>query len=225
MEAFFDAFSALAQTRSVWIYLIIFFGKMLEVTTSTLRIVLINRGIRLVGSLIAIIEIILWLIITSTVLTGFQSDPWKMIVYAAAFATGNYLGSWLDEKLAFGLSSIQIVVSTMEDAKAVTAAMRDNGYGITTLDVHGSDDQTRYMMLLMIRRKRLSEALDLITDTASNAVISVSDVKVQKGGYLRNSPTRHLHGLNSKKPHWPWESGKGHEKSEAAAGNAPDEEQ
>ena len=34
---------------SVWVYLMIFFGKILEVTVSTLRLVMINRGERLQG--------------------------------------------------------------------------------------------------------------------------------------------------------------------------------
>lgn len=200
MEQFFEAFSALAQTKSVWIYVIIFFGKMLEVSTSTLRIVLINRGIRLFGSLLAVLEIMLWLLITSTVLANFQSDPLKVIVYAAAFGLGNYLGSWLDEKLAFGLSSIQIMVSTVDDAHNLCNTMRENGYAITSMDVHGIEDETRYMMLMMIRRKSLSEVLELINKTAGSAVITVSDVKVQKGGYLRNSPTRHIRQSASAAP-------------------------
>ncbi|MDL2236096.1 DUF5698 domain-containing protein [Christensenellaceae bacterium OttesenSCG-928-L17] len=192
MEQFFEAFGQLAQTRSIWIYFIIFFGKLLEVTTSTLRIVLINRGIRVQGSLLAMLEITLWLMITSTVLANFQSDPLKVIVYAAAFGLGNYMGSWLDEKLAFGLSSIQIVVSDPCEANRLCDEMRKAGFGITSIDVHGMEEKPHYMMFTMIRRKLLQEALEIINSVTSNAVITVSDVKVQKGGYLRNSPTRHI---------------------------------
>ncbi|MDL2217650.1 DUF5698 domain-containing protein [Christensenellaceae bacterium OttesenSCG-928-M15] len=190
MEAFFEAFSALAQTKSVWIYVIIFFGKFTEVTTSTLRIVLINRGIRSLGCLLSVFEIILWLVITSTVLTGFQSDPLKIIFYAAAYACGNFMGSWLDEKLAFGLSSVQIVVKDIDTAHNLTQVMREAGYGITTMDVHGIDDEQRYMMVTMIRRKQVAPVMGIINRVAENALITVSDVKVQKGGYYRNSATR-----------------------------------
>ena len=42
MENFLNALTSFSHTQSVWVYVFIFFGKMLEVTTSTLRIVLIN---------------------------------------------------------------------------------------------------------------------------------------------------------------------------------------
>lgn len=192
MSNFFDALEALAATTSIWIYLLIFFGKMIEVATSTLRIVLINRGIRALGSLLAILEITLWLIITSTVLTSFRTDPLKMIAYATAFGLGNYLGSWLDEQLAFGLSSIQIVVPDVESAQALCHVLSDNGFGVSQMEVRGKDEEQRYMILTMIRRKLLQEGIALINNTCKSAVITVSDVKVQKGGYLRNSSTRHI---------------------------------
>ncbi len=192
MSAMFDALAAFAKTQSIWVYLFIFFGKLLEVTTSTLRLVLINRGIRAVGSMIAVAEITIWLIVTSTVLAGFQSDPLKIVVYALAFGLGNFLGSWLDEKLAFGLSSIQVVVPDEETAHTLCDAVRGRGYGITSLDVRGMDDQKHYMMFMMIRRKSLNDALDVIAKTSEKAVITVSDVKTQKGGYMRMPAAKHL---------------------------------
>ncbi|HWR22216.1 MAG TPA: DUF5698 domain-containing protein [Feifaniaceae bacterium] len=192
MTDFLNALTAFAQTQSVWVYVFIFLGKMLEVTTSTLRIVLINRGIRSLGSLLAVVEITMWLIITSTVLTGFQSDPFKIVVYAVAFGLGNFLGSWLDEKLAFGLSSIQVVVPDLTSAHILSATLREKGFGITTMDVHGIENESRYMLLMMIQRKHLHEALELITDSCDKAVVTVTDVKVQKGGYLRGSSSRHI---------------------------------
>lgn len=192
MENFLVALTEFAHTQSVWVYVFIFFGKMLEVTTSTLRIVLINRGIRSFGSMLAVLEITMWLIITSTVLTGFQSDPLKIAVYAVAFGLGNFLGSWLDEKLAFGLSSIQIVVPDLASAHSLSTTLREKNFGITTMDVHGIENESRYMLLMMIQRKRLHEALDLITNSCEKAVVTVTDVKVQKGGYLRGSSTRHI---------------------------------
>lgn len=199
MANFFEAFTALAQTQSVLIYTIIFFGKLMEVSVSTLRIVLINRGIRLYGSMLAVIEIVMWLIITSTVMAGFQKDPFKIVVYALAFGLGNFMGSWLDEKLAFGLSNVQILLTNIEDTNHLAGKLRDDGYGVTIADVHGMDDESRYMMFTMIQRKRLHEALHLIKKEVSNAVITVSDVKVQKGGYLRGPMRPHYNPLKRTK--------------------------
>lgn len=189
MVEFFAWLSDFIASSSPWVYAFIFFGKITEVTVSTLRIVLVNRGIRVVGALIAVIEIVLWLIVTSSVLQGFQSDPIRIVFYASAFGLGNFLGSWLDERLAFGLSSVQVVVPELEMADRLREQLSAEGFGITTMDVHGRDEDTRYMLLLMLKRKRVKEVISRITELCDKAVITVTDVKVQKGGYMRNAAT------------------------------------
>lgn len=171
---------------TIWVYLFIFFGKILEVSFSTLRIVLINRGERTVGAFIAVIEITLWLVLASSVLAGFQTDFLKGIVYAVAFACGNYIGSWLDELLAFGLSSMQVVLPDMASAKEAEACLRSKGFGITSLDVHGRDDD-RSMLIMTMQRKRLPEAISILEEHCNGAVVTVSDIKTQRGGYLERA--------------------------------------
>ena len=145
MNEFLQAIETFAKGSTIWVYLFIFFGKILEVSFGTLRIVLINRGERTIGAFIAVIEITLWLIIASSVLTGFKDDFLKGIVYAVAFACGNFIGSWLDELLAFGLSSMQVVLPDLASAKEAEACLRARGFGMTTID------NDRSMLIMTIR--------------------------------------------------------------------------
>lgn len=186
MNEFLQSIEAFAMGSTVWVYLFIFFGKILEVSFGTLRIVLINRGERTVGSMIAILEISLWLVVASSVLVGFKTDFLKGIVYALAFACGNYIGSWLDELLAFGLSSMQVVMPDMASAREAEACLREKGFGITSLDVHGRDDD-RSMLIMTMQRKRLPQAIAILEEHCNGAVVTVSDIKVQRGGYLERA--------------------------------------
>ncbi len=186
MNEFLQAIETFAKGSTIWVYLFIFFGKILEVSFGTLRIVLINRGERTVGSLIAIVEITLWLLIASSVLTGFKDDFLKGIVYALAFACGNYIGSWLDELFAFGLSSMQVVLPDLASAKEAEACLRAKGFGVTAVDVHGRDND-HSMLIMTMQRKRLPEALAILEDQCNGAVVTVTDIKTQRGGYLERS--------------------------------------
>jgi len=186
MNEFLQAIEAFAKGSTIWVYLFIFFGKILEVSFGTLRIVLINRGERTIGSLIAIVEITLWLIVASSVLVGFKYDFLKGIVYAVAFACGNYIGSWLDELLAFGLSSMQVVLPDLASAKEAEACLRARGFGMTTIDVHGRDND-RSMLIMTMQRKRLPEAIATLEDQCNGAVVTVTDIKTQRGGYLERA--------------------------------------
>ncbi len=183
MNDFLQVIADFVSGTSVWVYLFIFFGKIFEVSLATLRIVLINRGVRSVGAVIAFFEIMIWLILASSVLVGFKDDFLKGIVYALAFACGNYIGSWLDELLAFGLSSVQVVLPDVKTAKETEAFLREKGFGVTAVDAHGRDCD-RGMLIMTMQRKRLQEAISILENQCNGAVVTVSDIKTQRGGYL-----------------------------------------
>lgn len=169
---------------SIWIYFLIFFGKILEVTIATLRIVLINRGEKEKGAFLAFFEILLWLFITGTVLVGFQDDLLRCLVFALAFSVGNYLGSWLEGKLAFGLCSIQVIVPEGDQSDALVDLLRTNDFAVTILKGKGKDG-VRDLMVLHLIRKRIPKAIDLVQSHLDNAVIIVNDVKTLRGGYIK----------------------------------------
>lgn len=190
MQQFFTWLDAFLASGSPWVYMLIFFGKIFEVSMGTLRIVLINRGERFKGALIAGIEITLWLIIASSVLEGWKDDMLKGVAYIAAYMCGNYVGSWLDEMLAFGLSSLQIVVPTLEETKKLAIYLQAQGYGVTSMDVRGLENAERYMLMLIIKRKLLKSVMEDIQHNCPAAMITVSDVKTVRGGYMRSTGKR-----------------------------------
>jgi len=147
-------------------------------------LVLINRGEKIKGSIIAIFDIIIWLFITGTVLEGFQEDIIRVIVFALAFAVGNYLGSWLEEKLAFGMCSIQIIVGKGEKSQELATVLRENSFAVTILEGTGKDG-LREIMYLHLTRKRIPNAVNIIKSHIENAVIVINDVKNIRGGYIR----------------------------------------
>lgn len=169
---------------SIWIYLFIFFGKILEVAVSTVRLVLINRGERVKGTVLAFFDILLWVLITGTVLAGFQQDWIRLLIFAAAFAIGNYVGSWIEDKLAFGLSSIQVIVPECEEGHLVAETLRVNNFAVTVLKGQGKDGE-RELLMLHLKRKRIPKAVQIIKSELKNAMIIVNDVKSILGGYVR----------------------------------------
>ena len=192
MEAFLTQLEAFTEGVSIWVCLFIFFGKVIEVSIATLRIVLINRGERVKGAVIAFFEVMLWLIIVGSVLGDIKSAPIKMLVYALAFAVGNFTGSWIEERLAFGLCSIQTVVMDADISGAISDALRANGFGVTELEVQGRDGDSRYMLMQVVKRRAINEATDIIQGIYPNAVITISDVKSLKGGYIRGNTARRM---------------------------------
>ncbi len=167
----------------IWIYFIIFFGKILEVTVSTIRMVLINRGERVKGTMVAFFDSVLWLLITGTVLEGFQDDPMRMVVFALAFAVGNYMGSWFEDKLAFGLSSVQVIVPEGPQSVELADSLRKDNFAVTVVKGTGRNGN-RDILMLHLKRKRIAEAVSLVNTMLPGAVVVVNDSKIISGGYI-----------------------------------------
>ena len=179
-----DFFSA----QSVWIYVMILIGKVIEVSIGTVRLMLISRGEKTKGSIIMLVEVSLWLIITGTVLVGFQEDIWRSAVFVLACAIGSYVGSLIEGKLAFGLCSIQVIVAQDNMAHENAAmnlaeSLRADNFAVTVMEGRGKKGK-RDILVLHLKRKRIPSAISIIKKNLVDAVITVNDVKLIDGGYI-----------------------------------------
>lgn len=165
----------------MWVYLFIVVAKIVEVSMMTVRLVLITKGERKIGAIICFFELLLWLYIVNTVLTGITEDPMKGVFYALGSALGNFTGSKVEEFIGLGLSEIQVIVKE-EDGPDLAAHIRDNGYAVTIVEGMGKNFK-RNILFMFIKRKRVRKAVDLIKSKQENAVITVSETKPLYGGY------------------------------------------
>src|SRR6056297_1061539 len=172
----------LSQPKIV-LYTIIFVAKIFEVSISTIRIVLVSKGEKVKSALIAFVECIIWILIVSTVLTDITSDPIKVIIYCAAFAIGNYVGLYIENKLAMGLSSIQ-VIADLDEGNELAKLLRDNNFGVTVMKGEGKE-KYKEILILHLKRKRIREAVDLIHSQIEDALVTVNEVSVVRGGYIK----------------------------------------
>lgn len=163
------------------LYIIILLAKMLEVSIGVTRIVLITRGERLLGACLGFVEVIMWILLVSTVLKDVTEDPIKVVVYALGFALGNYAGSMLEGKL--GIGNIRVEAIVMEEHGGHLAdQLRAKGYAVTVLEGKGMNFD-REVLLMNIRRKNYHDVLKTIKDCQDNVVITVNDIKPVYGGY------------------------------------------
>lgn len=167
---------------------LIFFAKIIEVSIGTLRIILINKGYRRIGVILALIEIILWVFIASRVINGIQESPMKGIMYSLGFAVGVYVGSKLEEKIAFGKVLIQTITS-VASGKEIADYLRKEGYGVTIIDGRGKDE-TRSVLMLYSNRRGSNEVIEKIQKINPKAMVIINDVSTLSGGFI--SPMKSL---------------------------------
>lgn len=112
------------------LYVLILIVKILEVTLATTRIVLITKGERVKGAIIGFFEVIIWVLLISTVLKDITEDPIKIFIYAIGFSVGNYIGSLVEEKIGIGTTRVELIVKE-EHGQALASNIREHGFAVT----------------------------------------------------------------------------------------------
>jgi uncharacterized protein YebE (UPF0316 family) len=157
---------------------LIFLSRLFDVTVGTLRIIMVSKGQKSWAPVLGFFEVLIWLIAISKI---FQNlDNWLCYVtYAGGFATGNYIGLILEEKLAVGIVKIQII--TRKKANKLIKNLVAAGYGITHHEAEGSNE-TVSIIYSIINRSEVQTVEEIVKTTNPKAFYSVEDVKsVNKG--------------------------------------------
>ena len=170
--------------QSIGIYFFIFFGKIIEVAFNTIRHVLVNRGERIKGTVLGFFEIIIWVVVTGTVLAGFTQDIIKVAVFCVAFAVGIYLGSFVEQLLAFGLSTVEVIISDECTYDRVFEYLKQNKIAFTKVNGEGIHGR-KWVMKLHIKRNKLVKTVRCINKISDKCVISISDLKSMYGGFIK----------------------------------------
>lgn len=112
-----------------------------------------------------------------------MDNPFNVIAYGLGFAAGNYVGITIEDKIALGNISVQIIVNT-NLTEELTTEIRSRGFGVTVMDGHGQYSDTS-VLLVVIGRKDYLPLRNLTTKIAPNAFITVNSLKQLSGGFFK----------------------------------------
>lgn len=161
---------------------VIFLARVCDVSLSTLRIIYTSRGIRFLAPIIGFFEVLIWLIAMSQIINNLTS-PILYIAYAGGFAMGNFIGIFIEEKMAIGTVVIRII--TQKDALDLIVYLKKYGYGVTHVDAQGAMGPVK-IIFTIVRRKDIHPVLELVRQHNPLAFFTIEDVRsVRKGVFPR----------------------------------------
>ena len=104
--------------------------------------------------------------------------------YALGYATGTFIGIKINEKFVNGNLGVQVVTSSQNDE--LIDALRNRGYAVSVVDVHGIDKKkSKYMLFIEINKKKFGELKELIKEVDSKAFIVVNETRYVMNGYFK----------------------------------------
>jgi uncharacterized protein YebE (UPF0316 family) len=158
--------------------LLIFFARICDVSIGTIRIVMVAKGQKIIAPILGFFEVLIWLLAISRIFENL--DNWICyFAYGAGFAAGNYIGMYIEEKLAMGIIKIQII--TRKPADTLIEKLYAAGYGITHQDANGGTE-TVSIIYSIIKRTELPKMAELIKTYNPKAFYSIEDVKYVSSG-------------------------------------------
>ena len=148
--------------------LIIFSLRLADQSLGTMRALLVAKNKPIYAALIGLVESAIWIVAISQVIKDID-DPVLIGAYAAGFAAGTILGTYIERIV--GVGNIVVRVFTASNSPSVAETLRDNGHGVTVIDGEGREGPVK-IYLCVIPRRKLKSVLSMIDEINPNAYIT-----------------------------------------------------
>ncbi len=158
--------------------LAIFALRAIDITLSTLRMLAVVRGRRVVAWLLGFFGALLFITAIAGVLSALDNLV-GMLAYAAAYATGNLAGMTIERRLAPGRVLLRIF--TPGPARAVAAALHDAGIGATRIPSRTPGGAE--LVLCYAPRRSANRLRDLARAAEPASTITLENVRSLVGGW------------------------------------------
>ena len=172
----------LASIPPAAVCLIICIAKIIEITIQSLKTCMMVKGQRIKAACLGFTECAIWGLVISTIIGTLGDNLFLLLFYCIGYATGLFLGSTIEGKLALGTSNLEVIAPD-ESTEKITAYLRERGLGYTVLEGRGSKDKMN-MIFIVLARKSAARVLKELRQTCDGKMfVSVSEVSKYAGGY------------------------------------------
>jgi uncharacterized protein YebE (UPF0316 family) len=163
-----------------WGPLIIFSLRIVDVSLAIVRTLLVVRNVKLIVPLIAVVETLVWIFAVGNAIRNLSS-VWHLLGYATGFAMGNVVGMWIEEKLAFGYATVQIITRNSEGK--VAAALREHGFGVSEFFGRGREGEIE-LIFSVVRRRDVRSVHDHVAQLDPDAFVMIEEPRSIHRGWL-----------------------------------------
>ena len=174
---------------------LIFLARICDVTLGTVRLIFVSRGFKYLAPLTGFFEVLIWILAIGQIMQNL-ANPVCYLAYAGGFATGNYVGILVVERLSLGVVLIRVI--TQKRAESLLDRLRARDYGVTSVDGQGAGGPVQVIFTIVPRRE-VTGVVELVKAFNPQAFYSIEEVGfVEKGvfplkrGWCDTTVTRFL---------------------------------
>ena len=158
--------------------LLIFFARICDVSIGTMRIIFVSKGKKYIAPILGFFEVLIWITAISKIMQNLDNYV-NYIAYAAGFATGNFVGMIIEEKLAVGFQMIRVF--TYQHGPGLVQNLNNGGFGATSVEAHGAKEKV-HIIYTIVQRTELQRVLNIIDEFNPRAFYTIEDVRTVNEG-------------------------------------------
>lgn len=165
------------------------------VSLSTMRMILTLKGRRYMAAFVSMFEIVVYVLGLGLVLDNLNEIQ-NILAYAIGFGIGVIVGTKIEEKLALGYITVNVISSDPDID--FTRQLRDKGYGVTSWFAYGMEGDRLAMQILTPRKYELTlyETIKMIDPKAF--IISYEPKQIHGGFWVKQVRRGKLFNNNRK---------------------------
>ncbi|MDD5865838.1 MAG: DUF5698 domain-containing protein [bacterium] len=162
----------------------IYFARILDVTLSTIRTFYTLKGKTIFSSILSFFEVLIWFLVARQALNVDLDSLWIPISYSLGYATGILIGSFISNNFIKGIENVTIITKKKNDILINT--LRNNGFGISIIDLKNDFDNVKKQMLIIeVDKRYLKKLIKIVKSIDKEAFISISETKQIENGVLK----------------------------------------
>jgi uncharacterized protein YebE (UPF0316 family) len=165
--------------------LVIFVGRVADVTLGSLRTVAVVSGQRGLAWLFGFVEVMIWVFVVASVVAHVRTEPAYAIAFALGAASGNYVGVTVLRWLPFGHQVVRIF--TRESA-ALLGELRSKNLGVTEFCGTGRDGPVS-MLFVHVRRDRAPMVVRAARKVDPQCFYTIDDIRTANAHVTNAVPT------------------------------------
>ncbi len=179
MSEFLDSIRSISP---ILVCLLVCAAKIVEITIQSLKTCMMVKGQRLKAAGLGFVECIIWGLVISTIIGTLGDNILLLLFYCAGYATGLFLGSTIEGKIALGTSNLEIIASE-ENTAIITDYLKERSRGFTVFEGQGSTQKMNMIFIVLPRKESGKVLRELRKKCDKNMFVVASEVSKYAGGY------------------------------------------
>jgi uncharacterized protein YebE (UPF0316 family) len=130
--------------------IMVFFARVADVSVGTVKTISIMHGKTKVAFFLGFLEVSIWLVVISAVISKIYHKPILGVFYALGFSTGTAVGILIERKLAFGQVILRIFC--LKKGRTMAREIRKMGFAVTTFEGKGKSGSVLQLYIICGRK-------------------------------------------------------------------------